>query len=106
MIREDNVGRLCTKLVASGANIAVTYGAERRLHEKGIVSIPDFIANAGGVICAAMEYRGATEAQAFQTIAEKIRANTEDVLLSAERDRRPPRDAAVNATTRTVGSSR
>ena len=27
--------------------------------------LPDFIANAGGVICAAAEYHGATEAAAF-----------------------------------------
>jgi glutamate dehydrogenase (NAD(P)+) len=95
VIREDNVERLRTKLVASGANIAVTYGAERRLHEKGIVSVPDFIANAGGVICAAMEYRGATQAAALQTIAEKVRANTEEVLRRAEREQCLPRDAAV-----------
>ncbi|HSD11681.1 MAG TPA: Glu/Leu/Phe/Val dehydrogenase [Candidatus Binatia bacterium] len=95
VIREDNVGRLRTKLVASGANIGVTYDAERCLHEKGILCVPDFIANAGGVICAAMEYRGATQASAFEAIAEKIRANTEEVLRSAERERCLPRDAAV-----------
>ncbi|MCJ7597793.1 MAG: hypothetical protein MUO41_04015, partial [Methyloceanibacter sp.] len=26
------------------------------MFERGIVSVPDFIANAGGVICAAIEY--------------------------------------------------
>ena len=29
------------------------------LHERGVLSVPDFIANAGGVICAAMEYQKA-----------------------------------------------
>jgi glutamate dehydrogenase (NAD(P)+) len=95
VIREDNVSRLRTKLVVSGANIGVTYEAERRLHERGVVCVPDFIANAGGVICAAMEYRGATQASAFEVIAEKIRANTDEVLRSAERERCIPRDAAV-----------
>jgi glutamate dehydrogenase (NAD(P)+) len=102
VIREDNVERLRAKLVVSGANIAVTDSAERRLAERGILSVPDFIANAGGVICAAMEYRGATEAQAFQTIAEKIRANTEEVLGSAAREGCSPRDAAVALATRRV----
>ena len=37
--------------------------------------MPDFIANAGGVICAAMEYAGATRSMAFLAIEEKIRAN-------------------------------
>ena len=84
VIREDNVARLRTKLVLQGANIPFTPGAEKILHERGVLVIPDFIANAGGVICAAMEYRGATESQAFQVIEEKIRANTEAVLKRRE----------------------
>ena len=43
--------------------------------------LPDFIANAGGVICAAIEYQGGTEAAAFAAIDEKIRANTRAVLI-------------------------
>ena len=72
VVREDNVGRLRTKLVLQGANIPFTPGAEKALHDRGVLVMPDFIANAGGVICAAMEYRGATESQAFQAIEEKI----------------------------------
>jgi glutamate dehydrogenase (NAD(P)+) len=101
VIREDNVSRLATRLVVQGANIPFTPGAEQILHDRGVVVVPDFIANAGGVICAAMEYRGATEAQAFQTIEEKIRANTEAVLSEARTNRVLPRQAAVTlATTR------
>ncbi len=96
VIREDNVARLRTKLVLQGANIPFTPGAEKTLHERGVLVIPDFIANAGGVICAAMEYRGATEAQAFQVIAEKIRANTEAVLTEAQRRQVLPRQAAID----------
>jgi len=58
--------------------------------------IPDFIANAGGVICAAMEYRGATKSQAFEVIAEKIRANTEAVLNESKARQVLPRQAAVD----------
>ncbi len=95
VIREDNVERLRTRLVVAGANIPITAGAERRLHERGILVIPDFIANAGGVICGALEYRGATQAAAFAAIAEKIRANTAEVLSSAAREAIRPREAAV-----------
>jgi glutamate dehydrogenase (NAD(P)+) len=86
VIRVDNLDRLQAGLVVSGANIAVTVEAEKILHTRGILSIPDFIANAGGVICAAMEYQGATEHAALETIEEKIRSNTETVLeLSKQR---------------------
>jgi hypothetical protein len=32
----------------------------------------DFIANAGGVICTALEYRGASRTEVFAAIAEKV----------------------------------
>jgi glutamate dehydrogenase (NAD(P)+) len=92
VVREDNAGRLATRLVLQGANIPFTPGAEQALHERGVLVIPDFIANAGGVICAAMEYRGATQGAAFAAIQEKIRANTRAVLdhAAAAGDELPP----------------
>ncbi len=95
VIRKENVDRLKTKLVPQGANIPFTPEAERILHEKGILVLPDFIANAGGVICASVEYHGGTQAQALQTIEEKIRANTEEVLANAKKSGSLPRQAAV-----------
>ena len=95
VVREENVERLRTKLVLQGANIPFSPGAEQALHDRGVLVVPDFIANAGGVICAAMEYRGATESQAFQAIEEKIRANVEAVLSEAAATRVPPRQAAM-----------
>jgi glutamate dehydrogenase (NAD(P)+) len=105
VIREDNVAQLATKLIVSGANIPMTEGAERILHEQGVLCVPDFIANAGGVICAAMEYRGATQSAAFQSIEERIRANTEAVLQEARKRDVLPRQAAVDLSVRRVKSA-
>ena len=102
VIREDNVGRLNTKLVLQGANIPFTAGAEKILHERGVLVIPDFIANAGGVICAAMEYRGATPSQAFQVIQDKISCNTKEVLAQAAQRACLPREAAVDLAAKRV----
>jgi glutamate dehydrogenase (NAD(P)+) len=96
VIREDNEAGLKAKLVVSGANIPITPGAEERLHRRGVLCVPDFIANAGGVICAAMEYHGATQAAAFQAIEERICANTDAVLGDATRRTVLPRQAAVD----------
>jgi glutamate dehydrogenase (NAD(P)+) len=95
VILESNVDALKARLVLQGANIPATTKAEQRMHERGILSIPDFIANAGGVIAAAVEYRGGTEKSAFETIAEKIAVNTRSVLEVAAAKRVPPRLAAV-----------
>ena len=95
VIRKDNVAHLKTKLVPQGANIPFTAEAERILHKENVLILPDFIANAGGVICASVEYHGGTQAQALQTIEEKIFANTEEVLASAKKNGTLPRQAAV-----------
>jgi len=102
VLNEANVRRLQAKLVVEGANIPVTYGAEHYLHERGILCIPDFIANAGGVICAAMEYRGSTPGAVFEAIAEKVRHNTRLVLEESRTRKILPRDAAVNLAVRRV----
>lgn len=95
-IHEHNAGDIKAKLILQGANIPATPGAEKMLHERGVLSVPDFVANAGGVICAAAEYHGNTETAAFQAIAEKIRLNTRLVLERARKDNVLPR-AAANA---------
>src|SRR3990170_1364306 len=95
VITAGNVARLRTKLVVSGANIPVTPEAERILHDRNVLVVPDFIANAGGVICAAVEYHGGTQTTAFQMIEEKIRVNTQLVLEETAKRRALPREAAV-----------
>jgi glutamate dehydrogenase/leucine dehydrogenase len=94
-IRADNAEAIRAKLVLEGANIPATPEAEAILHRRGILVVPDFIANAGGVICAAVEYHGGSERAAFEQIAEKIRRNTEQVLQRSRRDAREPRHAAL-----------
>lgn len=95
IINDENVKKLQTRIVAQGANIPCTSGAEQYMQDNGILCLPDFIANAGGVICAAMEYAGATKAMALQRIEETLRANTAEVLNRAEAAKVMPRDAAV-----------
>jgi len=95
VVNEGNVQRLNTRLVVEGANIPFTHEAEKYLADKGVLCVPDFIANAGGVICAAMEYHGASQSAAFQSIEEKLRRNTELVLESVKRKQILPREAAM-----------
>jgi len=91
-----NVDSIRARLILQGANIPVTRDAEQRLHERGVLSIPDFIANAGGVICAAIEYHGGNRTQAFQSIEERIRTNTRAVLDAMRERNDSPRQAAID----------
>jgi hypothetical protein len=100
VVRADNVNRLKTRLMPQGANIPCTPEAEKILHERGVLIIPDFIANAGGIICAATEYRGGTEHTAFDDIDKRIRSNTRDVIEESRRTDSLPRVAALGLARR------
>ncbi len=95
VIHAGNVAQLDTRLVVQGANIPITEEAEIELHRRGVLVIPDFIANAGGVICGAMEYHHMSQRMAFDSIQEKIGSNTTSILERAQRESIPPRAAAM-----------
>jgi glutamate dehydrogenase (NAD(P)+) len=95
VIREDNQDQVKAALIAPGANIGVTDKAEQMLQERGVLCLPDFICNAGGVICASVEFHGGSETQAFDVIATRIRSNTREVLERSSTQGVVPRTAAV-----------
>jgi glutamate dehydrogenase (NAD(P)+) len=63
VLNKENAGRLKARIVAQGANIPCTPEAEAILESRGILVLPDFVVNAGGVICAATEYHGGNESR-------------------------------------------
>lgn len=96
IITESNVRLLQTRIIAQGANIPCTARAEKMLHERNILCLPDYIVNAGGVICAATEYQGMTQSQAMTRIEETLRHNTAHILTRTEEEKILPRQAADN----------
>jgi glutamate dehydrogenase (NAD(P)+) len=90
----DNAERVRAAVVLEGANIPATAEAELLLHKRGVLVVPDIIANAGGVICASVEYRGGTQAQALALVQDKVAANTAQVLGTAGELGITPREAA------------
>jgi glutamate dehydrogenase (NAD(P)+) len=89
-----NAGEIKAKVVVPGANVPATAEAEQILHERGIWNIPDFIANAGGIICAAVEHLSGTWAQARDQIIDKITANTIETVERSRTTGVLPREAA------------
>ncbi len=96
VITAENAHRLNCKLILQGANIPATKEAEKILYERKVLSVPDFVANAGGVICGSVEYHGGTKNQAFKEIKEKMIVNTRDVLQKAKDENLTPRAAAIS----------
>ena len=100
VISEELAGRLKARLVVEGANLPTTPAAQKVLAERGITVVPDFVANAGGVVAAAfaMDARYSAfrpdPAEIFATISAKLRTNTELVLSEAARRERTTHEAA------------
>jgi glutamate dehydrogenase (NAD(P)+) len=55
-ITEHNADKVKAKMIVEGANGPVTNAATRMLHKKGVVIIPDVIANGGGVVVSYFEW--------------------------------------------------
>ena len=53
---------LTARLVVPAANIPYAAGVPRRLHARGVVPLPDFVTNAGGVLTGLVELQGGTAA--------------------------------------------
>ncbi len=95
VINEGNASNVKAKIVVEAANIPMKRGIETVLHKRGIMVVPDFVANAGGVISSYAEYRGYSVQKMFGLVEKKIRANTRTVLKRAAREGLEPRDAAM-----------
>jgi glutamate dehydrogenase/leucine dehydrogenase len=94
VVHEGNSAQVRATVILPGANIAVTDVAETALAARGVLCVPDFIANAGGVICAAVEYAGGSRTEAFAAIEERIAANTAELLRRMDSTGDSPRAAA------------
>ena len=76
VITDANVAEVKAKLVVEAANIPMAPAIERHLSDRGVVVIPDFVANAGGVISSYVETIHGTPAEMFKIVEKKIVANT------------------------------
>jgi glutamate dehydrogenase (NAD(P)+) len=70
-------------IIVEAANIPTLPNADKYLNKNGVWIIPDFLANAGGVIGSFVEYQGRTEKEAFELISYKITKNIKQVLTEA-----------------------
>ncbi|MHA1713470.1 MAG: Glu/Leu/Phe/Val family dehydrogenase, partial [Candidatus Ranarchaeia archaeon] len=83
-IRKDNAGDVKAKIIAEGANGPTTPEADDILKEKGVLLIPDILANAGGVTVSYLEW--VMDIQSFYWKKEQVNHHLEDVMVTAFND--------------------
>lgn len=106
---DERVAReLKANVVVEGANLPTSQAARRVLRERGVVVVPDFVANAGAIIATAVAMdaryspiRPDTEPM-YSLISQKLRANSIMVLEGAAREGVTPHQAALDIAQRRV----
>jgi len=105
VITKENESIFKAKLIVEGANNPVTLDAEQALYNRGVIVIPDFLANAGGVIGSYAEYKNMSVEEAFYLIESKIKENTKIVLEEHISSGLIPRNIAMKIAEKRVLSA-
>jgi len=80
-ITKHNAPRIKAKLIVEGANGPTTASADPILEEKGILVVPDIVANAGGVTVSYFEW--VQDRMGFYWTTEMVNERLERMMLSA-----------------------
>ncbi len=101
-IHKGNWRSVKAKIIVEGSNIPMRESIERKFFTHGTVVVPDFVANAGGVISSYAEHRGYDAPRMFRLVEEKVVAAAREVLTESQRRHIPPRTVAMEIARRRV----
>jgi len=80
-INEKNAGRIKAKIILEMANGGVTLEAEEKLNKKGVVVVPDVLANVGGVVVSYFEW--VQNLQNYYWTLEEVNKKLEKIMDEA-----------------------
>lgn len=93
-IHRHNVAKVDAQILAPGANVPITVEAERSLFARGVLCLPDFVSNSGGVLGGTMKYSGINTTDAQNFIRDYLDRRICSLLTTAAEQRALPRDIA------------
>jgi glutamate dehydrogenase (NAD(P)+) len=107
-ITAANVGAVAARMVVEAANAPLTPAADAALQERGVVVVPDILANAGGVIVSYFEWVQNLQQVRWSLddvhaqLRARLLAATEDVIAEAAAESLTYRSAAYRIATARV----
>jgi len=78
-ITEKTAPGIKAKIIVEGANAPTTPGGDAIINDKGILVVPDILANSGGVIVSYFEW--VQDKQNYFWTAEEVKSNLNDVMM-------------------------
>lgn len=96
VINDSNKNDIKAKIIVEAGNIPMRENIEEEFFNKGVIILPDFVANAGGVISSYAEYRGYNPERMFKTVKDRIVKSTSAVIKKSLKEKINPRQAAMD----------
>lgn len=106
VIQEKNKNEIKTKIIVEGGNIPMREEIEEEFFRKGVLIVPDFVANAGGVISSYAELKGYSLKQMFKLVEKKIKKIVKSVLEKSFKEKINPRKLAIKIVTEKLGQKK
>lgn len=95
VINDSNKRAIKAKIIVEAANIPMQESVEQELWDRGVMIVPDFVANAGGVISSYAEYRGYNPKKMFDLVERKITQATRTVMERSLKTKKAPREVGL-----------
>lgn len=111
VIHRGNAAAVRARVVVEGANGPTTTEADRLLEERGVLVVPDILANAGGVVVSYFEWVQAnqaywwSEAEVEARLADRMAGAWQDVLAASRQHDCSLRTAATCLAVRRVAEA-
>ena len=99
-LHEGNAGRVGARVICAGANNPLTSAAEEALSSRGILCLPDFVTNCGGVLGGTMAFASIRHDDIRAFIRDNIRSAVTGLLAEGDRTGRSARSIAEEAAMR------
>ena len=83
-LHEGNAGKVKARIICPGANNPIAPEAESMLFNRGVLVVPDFVANSGGALGATMAIASLDHEQVVEFIHRHIGGRLAAILIEAE----------------------
>jgi glutamate dehydrogenase/leucine dehydrogenase len=109
VITKENANKISAKIILEMANGPTTLEADRILDKKGVMVIPDILANSGGVATSYFEWYQNLhnlkwgKSEVFKKLKEKMEKASESVLNAQEKYKVTLREAAYIVALKNIG---